>query len=148
MHGYLAASIAGFLFSYGFTSPLAVGLFIALPNDINIFLASVLAGFFAFLSDFLIFKFVKGSFQDEFEKLKLTTIFQKIYHVFNSTLSYKIQKYILWTFAGLIIASPLPDEFGVTLLSGFTQINQRTFSILAFSFNTIGIFVILFLSRL
>jgi uncharacterized membrane protein YdjX (TVP38/TMEM64 family) len=54
-----------------------------------------------------------------------------------------MREYILWSFAGLLIASPLPDEIGVTLVSGLTEIRLRTFAALCFVLNTIGILIIL-----
>lgn len=145
-HGYVSILLAGFLFSYGFTAPFAVGFFISLAPQVNIFLAAPLAGIGALLSDLLIFRFIRTSFQDEFENLKLTWFFQKIRELFFNHLSDRIKRYVLWTFAGFLIASPLPDEFGVSLVSGFSGINQKIFSVISFSLNTIGIFVILLLA--
>lgn len=142
-HGYVAILLAGFLFAYGFTAPLAVGFFISLAPNVNIFIAAPLAGIGAVLSDLLIFKFVRTSFQDEFDKLKLTYIFQKIHNLFDDHFNEKIKKYALWTIAGFLIASPLPDEFGVSLVSGFTALDKRVFSIISYLLNTTGIFIIL-----
>lgn len=145
-HGYVAIFIAGFLFAYGFTAPIAIGFFISLAPQVNIFLAAPLAGAGALLSDLLIFKFIRTSFQDEFDKLKLTYIFQRIHNLFDNHLGDKIKKYVLWTLAGFLIASPLPDEFGVSLVSGFTMLDKRVFSAIAYVLNTAGIFVILALA--
>lgn len=145
-HGYLSIFLAGFLFSYGFTAPFAVGFFVSLAPEVNVFLAAPLAGVGAVLSDLLIFKFIRSSFQDEFDRLKLHWLFQKIHVLFDDHLSERIKKYILWTFAGFLIASPLPDEFGVSLISGFTDINRRVFTAISYSLNTIGILAILLLA--
>jgi uncharacterized membrane protein YdjX (TVP38/TMEM64 family) len=59
----------------------------------------------------------------------------------------RIQKLILWCFAALVIASPLPDELGVALVSGVTKIEQRSFAILCLAMNTLGILIILLLAR-
>lgn len=145
-HGYVAIFIAGFLFSYGFTAPLAVGFFIFLAPQVNIFLAAALAGVGALLSDLLIFKFIRTSFQDEFDKLQLTRIFQRIRDLFDNHLGERMKKYMLWTIAGFLIASPLPDEFGVSLISGFTTLNKKVFSMISYLLNTSGILVILALA--
>lgn len=147
-HGYLSIFLAGFLFSYGFTAPFAVGFFVSLAPEVNIFLAAPLAGIGAVLSDLLIFKFIRSSFQDEFDKLKLHWFFRKIRALFHNHLSDRVKKYVLWTFAGFLIASPLPDELGVSLISGFTDINRRIFTIISYSLNTVGIFVILSLATI
>lgn len=141
-HGYLSVFIAGLLFSYGFTAPFAVGFFVSLAPEVNIFLGALLAGIGAVVSDLVIFQFIRTSFQDEFDKLKLTMFFQKIRGLFDNHIKEKLKKYILWTFAGFLIASPLPDEFGVSLVSGFTDISKKTFIALSFLLNTAGIFLI------
>lgn len=145
-HGYISIFLAGFLFAYGFTAPFAVGFFVSLAPQVNILVAAPLAGFGALLADLLIFQFIKSSFSDEFDKLKLTFLFQKIRNLFDNHFSERLKKYFLWTVAGFLIASPLPDEFGVSLVSGFTTINQRIFSVISFGLNTAGIFVILLLT--
>lgn len=145
-HGYASIFLAGLLFSYGFTAPFAVGFFIELASEVNPFIAAPLAGIGAVLSDLIIFKFIRASFQDEFEKLKLTWFFQKIHQLFDNHLSDKLKMYTLWTLAGFLIASPLPDEFGVSLISGFTNINRRIFGAVSYILNTTGIFIILSLA--
>lgn len=147
-HGYISIFLAGLLFSYGFTAPFAVGFFVSLAPEVNVFLAAPLAGIGAVLSDLFIFQFIRSSFQDEFDKLKFTWFFQKIRALFHNHLSDRVKKYVLWTFAGFIIASPLPDEFGVSLIGGFTNLNRRVFAIISYGLNTVGIFVILNLATL
>lgn len=145
-HGYISIFIAGFLFAYGFTAPFAVGFFISLASSVNIFIAGPLAGLGALIADLLIFQFIKTSFQDEFDKLKLTRFFQRVKLLFENHLSDKIRRYVLWTVAGFIIASPLPDEFGVSLLSGFTSIDKKAFIPISYVLNTAGIMIILAIS--
>lgn len=147
-HGYISIFLAGMLFSYGFTAPFAVGFFASLAGGVNIFIAAPLAGIGAVLSDLIIFQFIRHSFRDEFDLLKSTWIFQKIRILFDDHLNERIRKYALWTCAGFLIASPLPDEFGVSLISGFTNINKKIFSIISYCLNTLGILVILAIERL
>lgn len=144
--GYISIFIAGFLFCYGFTAPFAVGFFISLAPGVNIFLAALLAGCGAVLGDLLIFKFIKTSFQDEFDRFKLTNFFQKMRRLFDNHVSGRLKKYVLWTFAGFLIASPLPDELGVSLISGFTTMDRRAFVVISYLLNTAGIFAILALA--
>lgn len=142
-HGYTSIFLAGFLFSYGFTAPFAVGFLVSLAAQVNIFIAAPLAGIGALLADIVIFRFIKTSFSDEFDKLKLAFIFQKVRNLFDNHLGERLKRYLLWTIAGFLIASPLPDEFGVSLISGFTNIDQKTFTLISFCLNTLGILFIL-----
>ena len=45
--------------------------------------------------------------------------------------------------AGFIIASPLPDEIGVTMIAASKSISAKVFSVISYVLNTAGIFVIL-----
>ena len=61
--------ITGLLFSFGFTSPFAVAILLAMKPD-NILLFAIIGGIGATISDVLIYKFVKFSFENEFLELK------------------------------------------------------------------------------
>lgn len=145
-HGYVSIFLAGFLFAYGFTAPFAVGFFVSLAPQVNIFIAAPLAGAGALMADLVIFQFIRTSFHDELDKLKFTRFFQKIRARFDDHFSEKLKKYILWSVAGFLIASPLPDEFGVSLISGFTNLDKKIFSIISYLLNTAGILAILALA--
>lgn len=140
--GYLGIFIGGILFAFGFTAPFSVGLFI-LINPSNIWIAAIIGGLGALISDLLIFKFIKLSFKDEFKRLKNTKTMKSIGLLIQNSLGEKIKVYLLYSLAGLIIASPLPDEIGVIMLAGMTKINFKVLVIISFILNTLGILVIL-----
>ncbi|MBI5135573.1 hypothetical protein HZA86_05075 [Candidatus Uhrbacteria bacterium] len=146
--GYSTILLAGFLFAYGFTAPFAVGLFASVASEVNIFTAALLAGGGALVADLIIFQFIKTSFADEFDHLRLTRLFQRIRDILDHNFGDTLKKYLLWTVAGFLIASPLPDEFGVTMISGFTTINKRIFSVLSYALNTLGILAILAIAKM
>jgi len=101
-------------------------------------------GLGALIADLAIYKFVKFSFANEFNRLKKTHLLSTLNHFLNKALSIKEKHYLLWAFGGFIIASPLPDEAGIILLSGLTHIKQSKLAIISYTFNTLGI--LLFLS--
>ncbi len=139
---YLGIFLAGLLFSFGFTAPFAVGFFLVVNPD-NIFLAALAGGFGAFLSDMIIFKTIKLSLMDEFLLLKRTTPLKKINKIIKTNFEWRIRNYILYFFVGLIIASPLPDELGIAMLAGLTEIDQRKLGAISIVMNTLGIFILL-----
>lgn len=141
-HGYISVFLAGVLFAYGFTAPFAVGFFVSLAAQVNIFIAAPLAGAGALIGDLVIFQLIRTSFQDEFDRFKLSRLFQKIRAMFDNHFSDKLKKYVLWSVAGFLIASPLPDEFGVSLISGFTNLDKKVFIAISFLLNTMGILFI------
>lgn len=148
-YGYTSVFIGGLLFSFGFTTPFAVGIFLALADQTQPLLAAPIAGIGAFLADLLLFETLRLSlFQDEIKRFRMTKIMQWLHSVFHhERLSENLRQYLLWSFAGIIIASPLPDEFGIALLSSFTNIETRVFSLISVSLNTIGILFILLLGK-
>ncbi len=138
---YLGVYLAGMLISFGFTAPFSVGFFIALTPE-NIWIATIIGGLGAMTSDVLILKFIRFSFQDEFDRIRKTKTFNKINFFFNQTLG-KMSVYLMYVFAGILIASPLPDEAGVTILAGITKIKVYTLAIIGFVLNSLGIFILL-----
>ena len=140
--GYFGAFIAGTLYTYGFTAAPATAIFLILDGHQNIFLASLIGGVGALLSDILIFRFITHSFKDEIEKLSQ----EKPVMFIVNLIPKRMMKYIVPLFAGLIIASPIPDEIGVTLLAT-TKLSNKMFILIDFCCNVIGIFAILSIAR-
>ncbi len=137
--GYLGSLLAGIFFAYGFTAAPATAILLLLSTRQSILLTGFIAGFGALVGDLIIFKFIKYSFADEIKKLSR----EKAINQFKIPSLFK--KYLVPVFAGFIIASPLPDEIGVSLLAVSGSISTKYFSILSFVLNTTGIFVILLL---
>ena len=137
--GYFGTFLAGILFVYGFTAAPATAILLILAGEQNILLAGFIAGFGALVGDLLIFKFIRHSFADEIEKLSK----EKAFNYANNKIPIMLKKYFIPVLAGFIIASPLPDEIGVSLLAGSTTISTRIFSIVSYILNTAGIFIIL-----
>lgn len=139
---YFGVFIAGLFFSFGFTTPFAVGFFLTLQPE-NIFLAAIIGGSGALISDLLIFKLIKFSFMDEFKRLEKTKLIKKITKEFSSKPLAKIKNYLLYAAAGIVIASPLPDEVGVSMLAGLTSIRLHALAVISLIMNTIGIYIML-----
>lgn len=142
--GYFGALITGIFFAYGFTAAPATAVLLMISQNHSIILVSILAGFGAFLGDLIIFKLIKNSFSDELRKLSRERITRKI----NRVVPNPIKKYVAPIFAGFIIASPLPDEIGVSLLAASKNISTNLFFIISYLLNTLGIFIILSVGNL
>jgi len=140
--GYLGIFIAGIFFTFGFSTPFSVGFFLTASPE-NIFLAAILGGLGALLGDLFIFKFVRMNFMDEFKRLEKTKLIREADYLITHYLRHKIKVYLLYLFAGVIIASPLPDEAGILILAGLSHIKARVLGLISFIFNTLGILVML-----
>jgi uncharacterized membrane protein YdjX (TVP38/TMEM64 family) len=141
--GYLSAFFGGMLFAFGFGAPFGVAILATIANDLNIFIGAMLGGLGALLSDYILFKFIRLTFNDEIQRFKDSKAFGLFRGLLVRRIPPKISFYISLGIAGIVIASPLPDEFGVALLAGITTVRERTFAILSFTLNTLGILVVL-----
>jgi len=136
--------IAGMLYSFGFTAPIATGFFLVL-NPSNIYITALISGLGSLLTDTLIYKVIKISFMDEFERLQKTRLIKGIDSFMTRNLHKTIRFAILYVIAMIVIASPLPDELGVMMLAGLTTIKPLPFTIISVVMNALGILVILLL---
>ena len=80
---------------------------------------------------------------DEFERLEKTHPARMINKEIKKEIPKKIRNYLLYFIAGLIIASPLPDEVGVTMLAGLSHIKIYYLALIGLIFNSLGILVML-----
>lgn len=142
---YFSVFIAGLLFSFGFTTPFAVAFFVTFRPD-NILLATFVGGAGALLADMTIFKLIKFSFMDEFRRLERTKPMKEIAHLISHSYIHRAKNYVLYFFAGVVIASPLPDELGVSMLAGLTSIRTWSLALVSFTMNCVGIFIMLLIA--
>ena len=141
--GYAGTFLAGIFFAYGFTAAPATAILLILAKEQNIFLAGFIAGFGTLVGDLIIFNFIRHSFMDEIKKLSK----EKIVLYVNHKTPNLFKKYFVLVLAGFIIASPLPDEIGVSLLAASRTISTKIFSVISYLLNTVGIFVILYIGK-
>jgi len=144
-HGYWSMLLAGMLFSFGFTAAFGLAIMVDLAIHVDPFLGAIVGGIGAMLTDIGIFSLVRFAiFHDEIHRLRgsrLLRFFRAALH--HSSISDNVRTILLWSFAGIIIASPLPDEFGVTLVSSVTKVRSKEFAFLCLLLNIVGILCIL-----
>ncbi len=145
--GYVGVFIAGLFFSYGFTAGPATATLLLLAKEQNILLAGLIGGFGALIADMIIFKFVRHSLADEIEELRHEKIVKGVSAEIYAMTPNAFKKYLIPVVAGFIIASPLPDEVGITLFAASEDISAKVFSIISYSLNTVGIIVILLIGK-
>jgi len=142
---YLGTFIAGIFLALGFSAPFSVGFFVTLKTK-SLILTALIGGLGALAADLLIFNVIKISFNDELQRLKKTKIMREIKEIIKKDLEKRLQHYLLYVFAGILIATPLPDEAGISMLAGLTHIKQKILAPISFILHTLGILIILLLS--
>lgn len=140
--GYLGSFLTGVCFVSIFTvAPASVVLFY-IANILNPIWVAVTAGAGAVLGDYLIFRFLRDRVFKE-----LTPVFSQMGGSFLKKL-FK-SPYFTWfiPLAGaFIIASPLPDEIGISMMS-LSKIKNWHFILISFLLNAVGIFIIITIAQ-
>lgn len=143
--GYLGAFLAGILFVWIFTMPTALLILLTLSQSGNLSPIEIgfIAGFGAVVGDFIIFRFVRNGLSTEIKDLYSAFGPKHLSTVFNS-------RYFHWTlpFIGaIVIATPFPDEIGVSLL-GISRMKTYHFLLLSYFLNSLGIYVAIAIGQL
>ena len=136
--GYVGAVVAGIFSVMTFTAAPALLVLYDLSESLHTVQLALLAGFGSVIGDFLIYSFFKDQVFIELEPFLDRFKHSLVSHIFHS-------KYFLWltpVIGALIIASPLPDEIGIPLLSAY-KIKKWQFIMLTFVLNTIGIWLLI-----
>ena len=141
--GLLGAFVAGALYTLSFTIPISILMLSILSQNLSSLEIGIIGAFGAVITDLTIFRFIRDDLISEIKPLYDRFGGNHVSHVFNS-------KYFHWTlpFIGaLIIASPFPDELGVSLM-GIAKMRTLEFIPISFTMNSIGIFLIVSASSL
>lgn len=141
--GYVGAFIAGMLFVSTFTVATGSILLLILSESLSPVEIGIVAGLGALVGDLTIFKFIKDNVVEE-----LTPLYNQIGG--NHLTKILHTKYFSWTLpviGAIIIASPFPDEIGVSLM-GISKMRTYQFILLSFVLNAIGIFLVVSASNI
>lgn len=131
--GVIGILISGIFLGYGFTAAPATVSLISFTNYYHPLIISFIGATGNMIGDLLIFNFFKKGLPKEIEAIIKKT---KIERIKKSKF-----KWLIPGISGFIIASPLPDEVGISLL-GVTKFDTTEFMLLAFTLNFIGILII------
>jgi uncharacterized membrane protein YdjX (TVP38/TMEM64 family) len=136
--GYIGAFIAGILFVSTFTVATAALILLILAETLHPIEIGLIAGCGAVVGDITILRFVKDNLTNEisdiYNHVDRKKHLKKLFH----------SPYFAWMLpilGAIIIASPLPDEVGVSLI-GISKMRTIPFMIISFILNSIGIFLI------
>lgn len=134
---YIGIVLGGMLFVSSFTVAIGVVIIGILAQDLHPLTIGLIGGIGAVIGDLLIFKYVRNHLKDELKLLfgkEGTSYVREVIH----------SKYITWTLPIIgifIIASPLPDELGISLL-GLTKMSETKFIIISYISNVLGILAV------
>lgn len=137
--GYLGAVLAGFLFTSTFTAATGGLLLINFANILDPFWLIFCGVAGALSADLLVFLFVKDKAADDitpvYEHFLAKNHLKKLIHT----------KYFSWTLpvvGALIMASPFPDELGISLM-GLSDIKIWEFLLVSSLCHGVGMFLLI-----
>jgi hypothetical protein len=140
---YIVASfIAGIFFTSIFTiAPSSITL-VHIAQTAPISSVVVWGGLGAMCGDLILFLFIKDRFAEDLKKALKPYHFKYIL----KSLHFGFMRWLSPMIGAFIIASPLPDEFGITLL-GMSKIKATILMPIAFIMNMLGIYILIEFSR-
>lgn len=138
---WIGIFFAGIFFTSIFTTIPAIALLGEFSQTTPFWIVAIIAGLGAVLGDYLIFYIAKNRFSEDIEYL-LSFSRKKRYRAILKT---KLIQFLLPFIGALIIASPFPDEVGVTMM-GLSGMKRKTFFIMSFALNGAGILFMLWIA--
>lgn len=139
--GYFGAFICGVLFVSIFTVAPSIAILFDISTHLNPWLITFIASIGVVVGNFIIFKFLKDRIFEELHPvfLKIEGTFLK--KIFRSPFFV----WLLPILGAILIATPLADEVGITLL-GLSKVKLWQFILIIFPLGFIAIFSIVFLA--
>lgn len=135
---YVGAFLAGMLFVSTFTVATGGLILLVLAETLSPTEIGLIAGLGAVVGDLTIFHLVKDNLAAEiadiYNHIDRKNHLKKVFH----------SKYFSWTLpviGSVLIASPLPDELGVSLM-GLSKTSTIRFVMISYILNSLGIFLI------
>jgi hypothetical protein len=145
---FFAAFIAGIFFAHGFTMGPAIAILLLLAPQLPLLETGLYASAGALIGNFVIFKTLRISYDEEISDLSQHSFFQKLTKFLDRITPLFVRRYILPAFAGMLSATPLPDEFTAALVHASRDMSFSVFTFVAFFFNIFGIFILLAIGKI
>lgn len=129
------AFLSGAMYAFTFTSSFSILLFsnLSIARE-SIFMFSVIAALGGMISDVLIFRFIKDVVFEELGPYVKKFI--------EKATKKKITKTLIAILGGIMIASPFPDELGLTLM-GISKISFWKLVFVTFCLDLVGTYLII-----
>ena len=136
--GYVGAFIAGMLFVSMFTVATGAVILFIFAEQLHPIELGLIAGLGGVVGDLLIFHYLRDNLSSELADLY--THFDPKRH-FSKLLHSRYFNWTLPVLGAIIIASPFPDELGISLM-GLSKISTLKFILISFVLDTLGVFLI------
>jgi len=137
-YNQILSFITGFFFVSVFTAVPASVLLVHLSESYPIVLIAFWAAFGSVLGDFLIFYLIRHRVKKDTSLILGANLSKRLASIFQI----KAVRWLVPVVGAFIVASPFPDEIGLTLM-GFSHLPARLFVVLSFFLNFLGLLLLL-----
>ncbi len=137
--GYVGAFVGGMLYVSALTSALGALLLLAMLESVEIMELSILAGVGGLVGDLILFRYIRSGIHAELTHIYNRVGGKGITRTFKRT---PVLNWIVPIIGMIIIASPFPDEIGISML-GFSQIKTVHFAVVALILDIVGVYALL-----
>lgn len=134
--------IAGSFFTSVFTIVPSIAVISAFAETTPLPTLALLGGLGAVVGDYIIFRLVKDRMSADVDYLISFSGARRYLAIFRTHLF----KFLVPFLGALVIASPLPNELGITMM-GLAKVKDRSFLVISFIFNSLGILIIGWLAK-
>lgn len=135
--------LSGIFFTSAFTMAPAAIVLSELSQVLPAYHVIFFGALGAMVGDYILFHIIRDRFSIHLQKALKHTKWKSLFKSFH----FGFLKWLSPIIGALIIASPLPDEFGLVLM-GLSKMQTRLFLFIAFIMNALGIAGIVLLSRI
>ncbi len=133
----IGSFIAGILYVSASTAPFGVFLLLGLSKTLSALEIAIFAGLGGVVADFVLFRFFRVNILSE-----VTPIYNKFggQHL-TRLMRHRLLRWSLFFIGAIIIASPFPDEIGISLM-GISKIKTHQFVLLSLILDIGGVFLL------
>ena len=128
--------IVGMMYSYSFTLSLGALLLPAFLDQFTPAMIAIFGGLGGTFADLTIFQLMKTDLKKELKGIAKTNVMKAIRKL--PLIKHEWFRDIL---GAILIASPLPDEFGIAVMAS-THLSENTFRLISLIANVIGIYAL------
>ena len=140
--GIFGIFIAGVFYTFSFTSSIGALILVTVAPYFPTGVIAVVGGAGALAADLAIFNFVKHDLKKEVDRIANSAFICAV-----GAKNIFCQQWFRNVFGAFILASPLPDELGVAMMST-GKISKGNFALISFIVDVVGIYVLVYVARL
>ena len=134
--GIFGIFLAGMLYTYSFTTSIGAILLIPFALHYPPGFVAVIGGMGSLFGDLTIFSLIRNDLHKEVDRIAKSPIMRRL----GASPFFK-SRWFRDILGALIIASPVPDEFGIAIMAS-AKIDTASFALLTFIADMLGIFLL------